>query len=296
MLGVLEGVMPTATEAREQKVADLIKAPASPRVLQMPGRVPKVPWLPERPMFADSLLDSSRRDKKRRRFATGFSFFFQCLLIGVLLIVPMMFTEALPTQQLLTFLVAPPPPPPPPPAAQAAAVIRQVQSDVLTSGQLRTPSRIPQQVQMIREEEAPPMLSTGGVVGGVPGGVPGGQLGGVIGGIVGQTSNLAIVPKLAMPARPIRVSRGVTEGLLLRKVAPEYPMIARQGRIQGQVLLSAIISKTGDIEHLILISGHPLLVPAAIEAVKQWHYRPYLLNGEPVDVETTISVMFVLSQ
>jgi len=289
--------MPAATETREQEVADLVKAPLPPRVLQMPGTVPEIPRLPQRPMFADSLLDSSRRDKRRRRAATGFSFVFQCLLIGILLIVPLMFTQALPTQQLLTFLVAPPPPPPPPPpAAQAAAVIRQVQSDVLTSGQLRTPSRIPQQVQMIREEEAPPMLSTGGVVGGVPGGVPGGQLGGVIGGIVGQTSNLAIVPKLAMPARPIRVSRGVTEGLLLRKVAPEYPLIARQGRIQGQVLLSAIISKTGDIENLILISGHPLLVPAAIEAVKQWHYRPYLLNGEPVAVETTICVTFVISQ
>jgi len=289
--------MPVATEAREQKVAGLVKAPTSPRVLEMPGAVPRIPGSPERPMFADSLLDSSQRDRNRRRVATGFSFVFQCLLIGTLLILPLMFTEALPTQQLLTFLVAPPPPPPPPPAAQAAAqVIREVQSEVLTSGQLRTPSRIPQQVQMIREEEAPPMLATGGVVGGVPGGVPGGQLGGVIGGIVSQTSNLAIVPKLAMPAKPIRVSRGVTEGLLLHKVAPEYPMIARQGRIQGQVLLSAIISKTGDIENLMLISGHPLLVPAAIDAVKQWHYRPYMLNGEPVDVETTISVTFVISQ
>lgn len=289
--------MPVATETREQKAAGLVKAPTSPRVLEMPGPVPRIPGLPERPMFADSLLDSSQRDRKRRRFATGFSFLFQCLLIGILLIVPLMFTEALPMQQLLTYLIAPPPPPPPPPAAQAAAqVIRQVQSDVLTSGQLRTPSRIPQQVQMIREEEAPPMFASGGVVGGVPGGVPGGQLGGVIGGIVSQTSNLAIVPKLALPTKPIRVSRGVTEGLLLHKVAPEYPLIARQARVQGQVLLGAIISKTGDIENLMLISGHPLLVAAAIDAVKQWHYRPYMLNGEPVDVETTISVTFVISQ
>jgi periplasmic protein TonB len=289
--------MPAATEVRERKVADLVKASTSPRVIKIPGAGPAIPWLPEHPMFSDSLLDFSQRDKKRRRFATGFSFVFQCLLIGTLLILPLMFTEALPTPQLLTFLVAPPPPPPPPPAAQAAgAVLRQVQSDVLTSGQLRTPGRIPQQVQMIREQEAPPMFSMGGVVGGVPGGVPGGQLGGVIGGIVSQTSNIAIVPKLATPAKPIRVSRGVTEGLLLRKVAPEYPLIARQGRIQGQVFLSAIISKTGDIENLMLISGHPLLVPAAIEAVKQWHYRPYMLNGEPVDVETTICVNFVISQ
>jgi len=289
--------MPVAAEVREHRVADLVKTPARPGAPQMPSTAPRISWLPERPMFADSLLDPSGREKRRRRLATGFSLGLQCVLIAILLILPLMFTEALPTQQLLTFLVAPPPPPPPPPpAAQAAQVIRQVQSELLTSGQLRTPSRIPTQVQMIREEEAPPVFSMGGVVGGVPGGVPGGQLGGVIGGIVSKTSNLAIVPKLAMPAKPIRVSRGVTEGLLLRKVTPEYPLIARQGRIQGQVLLSAIISKSGDIENLTLISGHPLLVSAAIEAVKQWHYRPYMLNGEPVDVETTISVMFIISQ
>ena len=289
--------MPVATEARESEVADLVEAPAPPKFPQTPDALFEIPWLPERSMFSDSLLESGRREKRRRRFATGFSFVFQCLLIGILLILPLMFTEALPTQQLLTFLVAPPPPPPPPPAGQAAAeVVRQIKSDLLGSGQLRTPSRIPKQVQMIREEEAPPMLSTGGVVGGVPGGVPGGQLGGVIGGIVSQTSNIAIVPKLTLPAKPIRVSRGVTEGLLLQKVAPVYPLIASQARVQGQVLLNAIISKTGDIENLTLASGHPLLVPAAMEAVKQWHYRPYLLNGEPVDVETTICVTFVISQ
>jgi len=290
--------MAVATEAREPEVADLVEAPAPPRVPQTPDALLQIPWLPERAMFSDSLLDSSGRERRRRRFATVFSFVFQCLLIGILLILPIMFTEALPTQQLLTFLVAPPPPPPPPPPGgpAAAEVVRQIKSDLLNSGQLRTPSRIPKQVQMIREEEAPPMLSMGGVVGGVPGGVPGGQLGGVIGGIVSQTSNIAIVPKLTLPARPIRVSRGVTEGLLVRKVAPEYPVIARQARVQGQVLLNAIISKTGDIQNLILVSGHPMLVPAAIEAVKQWHYRPYLLNGEPVDVETTICVTFVISQ
>ena len=298
MQGVLEGVMAVATEAREPEVADLVEAPAPPRVPQTPDSLLEIPWLLEHEMFSDSLLESSRREKRRRKFATGVSFVFQCLLIGLLLIVPLMFTEALPTQQLLTFLVAPPPPPPPPPpAGQAAAeVVRQVKSDLLGSGQLRTPSRIPKQVQMIREEEAPPMFSTGGMVGGVPGGVPGGQLGGVIGGIVSQTSTIAIVPKLTLPARPIRVSRGVTEGLLMRKVAPEYPIIARQARVQGQVLLNAIISKTGDIENLTLVSGHPLLVPAALEAVKQWHYRPYQLNGEPVDVETTICVTFVITQ
>jgi protein TonB len=251
-------------------------------------------------LFADSLLDSDKKEKGRRTLATALSFTFQCALIGILLIVPLMFTEALPPQLLLTFLVAPsPPPPPPPPAAPAAAkVIRQTQSDLLSGGHLRTPSRIPSKIQMIREEEAPPPVpSMGGLVGGVPGGVPGGQLGGVIGGIISQTSSLSAVPRLSVttPTR-VRISQGVTKGLLLARIEPSYPVLARAARIQGDVVLTAIISKDGTIKNLTLVSGHPMLVPAAIAAVSQWRYRPYLLNGEPVEVESTINVSFVLNQ
>jgi len=259
------------------------------------------PRVPKRPLFADSLLDFGKSERNRRKFATAFSFVLQCLLISILLIVPLMFTEALPPQQLLTFLVAPsPPPPPPPPAAQAVAkVVRQVQSNLLSGGELRTPSRIPETVQMIREEEAPPPLpSMGGVVGGVPGGIPGGQLGGVIGGIVSQTSSLAAVPKLATPVIPnrVRISQGVTQGHLIQKIEPKYPPLAKAARIWGQVVLQAIISKEGEIKDLTLVSGHPMLVPAAIDGVRQWRYRPYLLNGQPVEVETTVTVTFQFSQ
>ena len=145
---------------------------------------------------------------------------------------------------------------------------------------------------MIKEEEAPPVMATSGVVGGVPGGVPGGQMGGVIGGII--SSAPVAVPKVATPQR-VRVSQGVTQGLLIRKVQPNYPPLARQARIQGAVQLQAEISKEGTIENLRLISGHPMLAPAAIEAVKQWRYKPYILNGEPVEVETQITVNFTLS-
>lgn len=251
-----------------------------------------------KPLFSDSLLETSGQDNRRRGWSTGVSFFFQCFLLAVLLIVPLMFTEQLPRQQLLTLLIAPPPPPPPPPPAAAAPVVKviKLQSDIM-NGQLRTPSRIPAKVQMIKEEEAPPSLNTnGGVVGGVPGGIPGGQLGGVIGGIIGSTSHIS-VPKLARatPQR-VRISQGVTSGLLINKVEPTYPVLARQARVQGQVVLSAIISKQGIIENLRVVSGHPMLVPAAIEAVKQWRYRPYLLNGEPVEVETDVIVTFTLAQ
>jgi protein TonB len=215
-------------------------------------------------------------------------------LVGVLVLVPLLFTEALPKQQLMTFLVAPPPPPPPPPppAATPVRTVKIVQSDIM-NGQLRTPTKIPEKVQMIKEEEAPPpMASMGGVVGGVPGGVPGGQMGGVIGGIISSTP--VAVPKVATPQR-VRVSQGVSQGLLIKKVQPPYPPLARQARIQGQVVLQAEISKDGSIQNLRLISGHPMLAPSAIEAVKQWRYKPYYLNGEPVEVETQITVIFSLS-
>ena len=244
-------------------------------------------------MFEDSLLESGGRLKTKRGMTTVFSMVVQVVLLGVLVLIPLVFTEALPKTQLTTFLVAPPPPPPPPPppAATPIKVVKQIQTDIV-NGQLRTPTKIPEKVQMIKEEEAPPPMMASGVVGGVPGGVPGGQMGGVIGGIISSTP--VAVPKVATPQR-VRVSQGVTQGLLIKRVEPPYPPLARQARIQGSVVLQAEISKDGTIENLHLVSGHPMLAPAAIEAVKQWRYRPYILNGEPVEVETQITVNFTLA-
>ena len=244
-------------------------------------------------MFEDSLIESGGKLKTKRGATTLFSFVLQMILLGVLILIPLLYTEALPKQQLMTFLVAPPPPPPPPPPAAAPIkVVKQIQTEII-NGQLRTPTKIPQKIQMIKEEEAPPpMNSMAGVVGGVPGGVPGGQMGGVIGGIISSTP--VSVPKAATPTR-VRVSQGVTQGLLIRKVQPTCPPLARQARIQGAVLLQAEISKDGTIQNLRLISGHPMLTSAAIDAVKQWRYKPYILNGEPVEVETQITVNFTLS-
>jgi protein TonB len=244
-------------------------------------------------MFEDSLIESGNKLKTKRLSTTILSFVLQVLLLGMLILIPLIYTDALPKQQLMTFLVAPPPPPPPPPPPAAAVPVRVVKiASELVNGQLRTPTKIPEKVQMIREEEAPPPMMGSGVMGGVPGGVPGGSMGGVIGGIIGSTT--AAVPKVATPQR-VRVSQGVSQGLLIRKVTPTYPPLARQARIQGQVLLQAEISKEGTIQNLQLISGHPMLAPAAIEAVKQWRYKPYLLNGEPVAVETQVVVNFSLS-
>jgi periplasmic protein TonB len=243
-------------------------------------------------LFEDVLLSQTGVDRKRRTASAVISITLECLLVAAVVIIPMMFTDVLPAQQLVTFLIAPPPPPPPPPPPQAAAAVRAlpIQTNII-QGELRTPTRIPQKVEILKEGAAPPML--GGVEGGVVGGIPGGTMGGVIGGIISSTP--AILPKIT-PPKVLRVSQGVSRGLLIRRVDPVYPLIAKQARIQGEVVLKAIISKDGTIENLQVESGHPLLTGAAVDAVKQWRFRPFLLNGEPIEIETVINVDFVLSQ
>ena len=244
-------------------------------------------------MFEDSLIESGGKLKTKRGWTSIVSFAIQIMIVGVMVLIPLIFTEALPKGQMMFLLVAPPPPPPPPPPAAAVVQhVKQIQTDIV-NGELRTPTKIPQKVKMIQEDEAPPpTMAATGVVGGVPGGVPGGSMGGVIGSVLSSTP--VAVPKIATPQR-VRVSAGVSQGLLVRKVPPTYPPLARQARIQGVVVLQAQISKEGNIENLQLISGHPMLAPAAIEAVKQWKYKPYLLNGEPVEVDTQVQVNFTLA-
>lgn len=236
-------------------------------------------------MFEDSLMESGGRIKTNQKWTGLISTLVQLGLVGFLVLLPLIFTEALPKGQLTTWLVAPPPPPPPPPPA--APQIQHVQKvSEIVDGSLRTPSKIPKKIQMIKEEEAP--AQNAGVVGGVVGGVPGGSANGVIGGIIGSA---APPPKVATPQK-LRVSSGVAEGLKVHDVTPTYPQMARIAHIQGDVLLQATISKSGVIENLRGVSGHPILIQAAMDAVKQWKYKPYILNGEPVEVETTIKVQF----
>jgi protein TonB len=243
-------------------------------------------------MFEDSLIESGGKLKTKRGRTSVVAFMIEFMIIGVMVLIPLIFTEALPKGQMMFLLVAPPPPPPPPPPAAAAVQhVKVIQTDIV-NGELRTPTKIPKQIKMIQEDEAPPAMATTGVVGGVPGGIPGGSMGGVIGSVLSSTPTVA--PHIATPQR-VRVSSGVSSGLLIRKVNPTYPPLARQARIQGTVVLQAQISKDGSIENLTLVSGHPMLAPAAIEAVKQWKYKPYLLNGEPVEVDTQVQVNFTLA-
>ncbi len=253
-------------------------------------------------MFEQSLLEGGKTNKP---WTVMLSFTIQIILIGVAILIPLLVYDQLPKTQLTSFLVAPPPPPPPPPPP--AAVVQKVARVIprqFDAGRLMAPKAIPKKVIEIREEELPPPSGAVGVVGGVPGGVPGGTPGGVIGGIIGAVPTAAPPPPpppVKVVEKPkevqrIRVGGNVQQANLIRKVTPVYPPLAKQARIQGTVRFTAIISKDGTIQNLQLISGHPLLVPAAQDAVKQWVYRPTLLNGEPVEVITQIDVNFTLSQ
>jgi protein TonB len=247
----------------------------------------------------DELVECTPTGKRRtnQRYTLVLSTIVQVSLLTVLLLIPLIYTEALPKAMLTTLLVAPPPPPPPPPppAAQPVQVIRRPVARLIQAGRLTAPTAIPKDVKVFKEEEPPPDLGGAvGVVGGVPGGMPGGQAGGVLGGIIGGVpgGNLPPPPKAA-PTR-IRVGGNVQQARLVNMIRPIYPPLAKQARIQGTVRLQAIIDKSGGVVQLEVLSGHPLLVQSALDAVRQWRYQPTLLNGEPVEVVTTVDVVFSL--
>jgi protein TonB len=245
-------------------------------------------------MFENMLIEEKIKTKRGR--ATVMSFLLQAVGITVIVIIPLLFTQALPMHMLQTTLVAPPPPPPPPPPAGAQATPRHTQPQTQVKSELEVPVKIPQKVAMVREElpqsDAMQSAPSTGVVGGVPGGVQGGTIGGVVGGVLNSVGTN--MPKLEQPKR-VKVSSGVTQGLLQHKVTPTYPQLAKSARVQGSVVLQAVIGKDGTVQNLRVVSGHPMLSQAAIEAVKQWKYKPYMLNGQPTEIDTTIQVNFTLA-
>jgi protein TonB len=249
-------------------------------------------------MFEQSLLDI--KGKTNKPWTIVVSFLIQCSIIGVAVLIPLIYFDQLPKGQLTSFLTAPPPPPPPPPPpAMAPPHVIKVIPRQFDSGKLMAPKVIPKQIAMIKEDELPP--PSAGVVGGVYGGVPGGAAGGVLGGIISSAASAAPPPPPPPPpAAPkvtrVRVGGNVQAAAKVRGQNPAYPPLAKQARIQGHVVFTAIIGRDGTIQNLQLVSGHPLLVPAAQAAVSQWVYRPTLLNGEPVEVITQIDVNFTLSQ
>jgi periplasmic protein TonB len=244
-------------------------------------------------MFDDLVISSANPKKTNKPWTVALSVAIQSGIVIFMILIPLIYTEALPKQMLTTFLVAPaPPPPPPPPAAAVTRIVKPV-ARLIHEGKMMAPTVIPKKVNLIKEEEMPPDVGAVGVVGGVPGGVPGGSASGVLGGIIGGVGGGPPPPPKAAPSR-IRVGGNVQQAKMLRMVQPVYPAIAKTAHISGTVILHAIISKDGNVEQLEYVSGPPLLMRAAMDAVKQWRYQPTLLNSDPVEVDTTISVVFTL--
>ncbi len=241
-------------------------------------------------MFDELVESSAVKKKTNKSWAVTVSVIAQTLVLLILILIPLIYTQALPKAMLSTLLIAPPPPPPPPPPPQAAPVkvIKPV-ARLLTQGKLMAPRAIPKDVAVFKEAELPPEPPAGA---GVAGGLGGGD---ILGGF-GAGSSAAAAPPPPPKAAPSRIKLGgqVQAAKIVAQPQPVYPALARQARIQGNVVLHAIIDKDGRVGQLEVVSGHPLLVQAALDAVKQWRYQPTQLNGDPVEVDTTITVSFVL--
>jgi len=204
--------------------------------------------------------------------------------------------------QITLLAPAPLPPPPPPPAGMIRRMPQATVVKKFDSAKLTAPVRIPivSKETTLAMPDAPEIASlSDGVPGGVPGGVVGGIPGGVLGGVLTALPPVPPPPPPPPPrvnaaSGPARVNVGgdVEAALLVREVLPKYPRLASAARISGTVKLKAIIACDGRVKDLTLISGPPLLVLAAEQAVMQWVYKPTLLNGVPYEVATEIAVTF----
>ena len=240
-------------------------------------------------MFTGSLLQASADQRLRRSWTTLSSFGLQALAMGLLLLLPLMRPDRIPLLHRLATPVSLGQPVPDAPPMRARAGSATPSPSNLLNNHVLEPTRIPIGVTQIAEENPPQpfgVLGTGTQTGAGPG-VPDG-LASVDGG---ARPVLATPP---VPSRPIRVSH-MDPGSLIYQVQPVYPPLARAARVEGPVVLAALISKDGTIENLRAIAGHPMLVRSAGEAVSKWRYRPYILNSEPVEVETQITVNFLLA-
>jgi protein TonB len=243
-------------------------------------------------MFADSLLETSWAHRGRRSWTTLTSFGLQAVVIGLLLMIPLLTTVGLPANPLITTPVSwgAPPPPAPTQHVRATTLVRSNFADNV----LMQPPSIPRQVRILDETEPPPQVNYNNDPGVIGSSGPGGSREGVWKSMSDSLSRVQPPPPPpATVKREFRTS-SMLEGSLIRRVQPIYPPLARSARIQGSVVLTALISQAGTMRNVTAISGPPLLVPAAVQAVSQWRYRPYVLNGEAIEVETQITVNFIL--
>ncbi|HTR46103.1 MAG TPA: energy transducer TonB [Verrucomicrobiae bacterium] len=241
--------------------------------------------------FLRGLLDTPTDHRQRHPAEWIASVALHVLVVSLVLIVPLWFTQAIDFHNLqLTYLAMPKPPaaPPPPVASAVQQAVRRTPR-LLQSATLTAPSLIPRKVEIVKD--APDIQSTG-----VTGGIPGGETGGVLGGILGgtQAGSLPPPPPPAPKRTVYRVGGEVKEPKLVKSVDPIYPPIARVAHAEGLVTINAIINEQGDVVEARAVSGPGLLMASALQAVMQWKYEPTYLNGTPVPIRMEVQVYFHL--
>jgi periplasmic protein TonB len=242
------------------------------------------------------MIELNRMNSGSKLFDVLISLTMNITLLAVPILAGLYFTDTLNLRQFeSTFLVAPPPPAPPPPATAVVTAKAPPTRRVFEhAGRLLAPTAIPRNVAEIKEAPLPgDAEGTDGILGGVPGGVPGGTMGGVIGG----SGRVAAPPAPKDKSRaPVRLGGNVRAPRQIHRVEPRYPALALQTHIAGTVIIEAVLDEFGNVVEMKVVSGHPLLLQAALDAVRQWKYEPTYLNDLPVAVQMNISVTFTLSQ
>jgi protein TonB len=250
--------------------------------------------------FVCFLVYSAVRTGDWKRAAIPCVYISEVLLVGAMALVPLICTEALP-KAIWTELLRAPSPPPPPPSSLGIQTLRRVTRGVSSDEILKAPPSIPPTIAQVHDEPLPPAQfpSTSiGAVGGIYDGQSDAGLDPVLRIILRNATPQPPPPQRSKDAQPLRIRLGgiVSAARLIYQPKPEYPELARMTRTEGAVEFEAVIGKDGTIEELKVLRGHPLLLKAALEAVRRWRYQPTLLNGEPIEVVTEITVNFKLAE
>ena len=238
-------------------------------------------------MFNELPVSGPERRPTQTRWTFLLSLGGELAVLAVLLLIPLIYIQGLPFGWHETMLLPPPPPSAPPTVARATT-----EAPPRSASTFAVPAFIPPHAVVVHESSVTPTAPGSGNAA-IPGAIPGTGNGSRWNSILPSTSPTPPAAPATGPSR-LRVGGEVEAAKITRMVRPIYPPIAQQARIQGIVVLSAIIGEDGRVQMLRYVSGPPLLVQAAMDAVRQWRYAPTLLNGHPVSVETTITVVFTL--
>ena len=247
-------------------------------------------------VFAEALLENSTARQRRSPMDWALSFVIHFVILLLLLFLPLYFSQGIDLKRMeTTLLVAAMPPmaavPPPPPS-----VAREVRAapKVFTPGKLTAPMFIPKAVPVAAGDSAPPQETFASGMGALPGGAPGGLMGGITGGMPSVAAPVVPAPAVDGPKRPVRVGGDVKPPRLIYGPAAVYPILASQSHIHGMVVIDAIIDEHGSVVEEKVVSGHPLLIKAALKAVSERKYEPTILDGVPTPVDLRVEVNFLM--